>query len=210
MNEFCQNYLNLLKTEYSGLNLTRITDPDEFYLKQYEDSIRPLALSAEFKKSLAAQELIVDVGFGGGFPLLPMAAEYPATPFYGIEAREKKVKAVNDIAQRLNLKNVRCFHQRVEEIEFDRPTVLTFKAVGKIKDYLKLIHATAPVKVFFYKGANVYQEENPPTAWQAWQLLETISFPLTPEIQRYLFCYQIVPHGTISFKKHLVRASVRF
>ena len=210
MNDFCQKYLNLLQNEYSGLNLTRITDPNEFFLKQYEDSVRPILRSKEFQKSLKEQDLIIDVGFGGGFPLLPLAAEYPTHQFYGIEARDKKVKAVNDIAQRLNLLNVQCFHQRLEEIDFDRPTTLTLKAVGKIKDYLKLIHASAPVKVFFYKGTNVYTEENPPTEFNSWHLLETISFDLTPEIRRYLFCYQIVPHGTNSSKKHLVRASVRF
>ena len=210
MNDFCQNYLNLLKTEYSGLNLTRILDPADFYLKQFVDSVRPLELSKAFQESIATKDLIVDVGFGGGFPLLPMALEYAAVNFYGIEAREKKVKAVQAIAHRLKIFNVHCFHQRLEEICFDRPATLTLKAVGKITDYLDLINAAAPVKAFFYKGANVYQEENPPPTWHDWTLSETVAFDLAPDLKRYLFCYQFVPHGTNSPKKHLVRASAKF
>jgi len=209
MNDFCQNYLNLLKTEYSGLNLTRILDPAEFFLKQYQDSLLPLANSKAFQESIKAGDLIIDVGFGGGFPLLPMAVEYSATKFYGIEAREKKVKAVNEIARRLKITNVQCFHQRLEEILFDRPTSLTFKAVGKIKDYLACINATAPVKAFFYKGANVDTEENPPPTWHHWTMSEKVTVDLTPTIKRYLFVYEFVPHGTNS-KKHLVRASAKF
>ena len=41
MNSFCTKYIELISTEFSGLNLTRINDGPEFYEKQYLDSIIP-------------------------------------------------------------------------------------------------------------------------------------------------------------------------
>ena len=42
LNKFTDFYLSFLKNELSGLNLTRITNRDDFFVKQIEDSVLPL------------------------------------------------------------------------------------------------------------------------------------------------------------------------
>lgn len=39
MKKFAEDYLNLLKGEFSGINLTRISTEEEFYNKQIIDSV---------------------------------------------------------------------------------------------------------------------------------------------------------------------------
>jgi tRNA G46 methylase TrmB len=42
--------------------------------------------------------IVADVGTGGGWPLLALAQSYPNTEFIGIDARRKKMEAVQAIA----------------------------------------------------------------------------------------------------------------
>ena len=50
------------------VNLTAITDPEEFVEKHYVDSLSALGV-AEFKEA----KKILDLGTGGGFPGIPLA-----------------------------------------------------------------------------------------------------------------------------------------
>ena len=156
---FTKAYLEIAHTKYKGLNLTGIQTEEEFHRKQFLDSTAPLRGSAFFKRAISEAATVVDVGFGGGFPLLPLAHEIPEKTFLGIDARRKKVEAVGDIAQALGMANVGVFHARLEEVYFEKGTVLLFKAVGKIKDCLKLIRAGGEVTCFFYKGPGFCAQE---------------------------------------------------
>ena len=79
--------------------------------------------------------------------------------FLGFEATLKKVEAVKLLKDELELPFVRLFQERLENIFFDKPCVITMKAVGKCKDYLKKINTDQEVFVFFYKGLNFYELE---------------------------------------------------
>ena len=142
MREFSRQYLKILKTDFSGLNLTKILGEEEFYCKQIADSFLLLSALPEIKEKILKLGLLVDVGFGGGFPLLPLAKALPEVCFLGLEAREKKVEAVSSIARQLNLTNVGLAHKRFEEVEFDRECVVTFRAFGQIEECLEKIRAT--------------------------------------------------------------------
>ena len=87
MKEFAKKYLEILEGPLAGINLTRILNFDDFYHKQILDSVLPFELSDIFKKSLKNSELVIDVGFGGGFPILPLAKLLPEINFIGIETR---------------------------------------------------------------------------------------------------------------------------
>ena len=95
MDDFSKRYFDLLNGEYAGINLTRITDENEFYSKQILDSVEPLRQSKIFNESINKSKLHIDVGFGGGFPLLPLAKSLPSIKFIGFEARAKKVRVEN-------------------------------------------------------------------------------------------------------------------
>jgi 16S rRNA (guanine527-N7)-methyltransferase len=209
MLDFSIRYLHVLKTELAGLNLTKILEPDEFYNKQILDSINPYLQSELFKKQVAKTKLVVDVGFGGGFPILPLAKLLPDVKFVGVESKRKKVDAVTLIAKELGLTNVKLVHSRLEDFLFDRPATVTFKAVGTVKDYLSIIQRTSnDMSVFFYKGPNFLElEESSLVSLQnRWKLMENQKIEVPGTEQRYLvsFFAQNVPRGTA---KTLVKLS---
>lgn len=182
LRKFSDQYLELLKGEFAGINLTRIDSPDEFYYKQILDSVLPLYESERFVADLKKTKLLVDIGFGGGFPILPLARERADVKFLGIDARGKKATVVNQIAERLGIQNASCHHGRIEEVLFDREAVITFKAVGNVSEFLPLIAADKSVTVYFYKGPNFYElEDIDKILKQGWELVEEVGFnvPMT-------------------------------
>ena len=62
------------------LNLTRITDYEDFAVRHLFDSLAV---------NMPAGELVLDVGTGGGFPGLPLAVCYPERRFTLLDATAK-------------------------------------------------------------------------------------------------------------------------
>lgn len=209
MKEFAKKYLEVLEGPLKGINLTRILNFEDFYNKQIFDSVYPLELSKIFSKSIDNSEIIIDVGFGGGFPLVPMASIKPEKSFIGIESKNKKAEAVKVICEELGVSNVRPIHGRIEDFEIDVPATIIFKAVGKIPDCLALINASQETKVFFYKGPGMYEQDSLEKLGKSVKKIEQINFELPDGSQRILMGYKItpVPRGTKNSKKNLVRIS---
>jgi 16S rRNA (guanine527-N7)-methyltransferase len=177
MKEFSKKYLDLLTGEFAGINLTRIESPEDFYNKQILDSVMPMTESKVFRNCLENTKLVVDVGFGGGFPILPLAFKNPDVKFIGMEARAKKAQVVQSIAKTLGLTNATLKHQRLDFVDFDVDTVITLKAVGKVQDFLPMIRTEKTVYVFFYKGPNFYELEDIEELLEKdWELIEEKSY----------------------------------
>lgn len=209
MLDFSIRYLNVLKTKLAGLNLTNILDPDEFYHKQILDSINPYLQSELFKKEVQKRGVVVDVGFGGGFPILPLAKLLPDIKFVGVESKRKKVDAVKLIAEELGLSNVKLVHSRLEDFLFDRPATVTFKAVGTVGNYLPIIRRTTnDISVFFYKGPSFMELEQKDIVQvsKEWKLIENQEIEVPGTQQRFLVSFNAenVPRGTA---KTLVKLS---
>jgi 16S rRNA (guanine527-N7)-methyltransferase len=203
MKVFAEKYLKLLTEDFSTINLTRIEDFDSFYNKQILDSVEPLNKSKVFADSIDQTKILVDVGFGGGFPILPLAKELPGVKFFGFEARGKKASVVKQIAEKLEIHNAILLHQRLEEISFDVPVVITLKAVGKIHEFLDMVNTDQKVRVFFYKGPNYKELENLPLVLRRWNMIEELEYTVDGTEGRYLVGFENknVPHGTIKNKK---------
>lgn len=58
----------------------------------------------------------VDIGTGGGLPGIPLAITNPHCEFLLIDSIGKKVRAVEEFARLLDLRNVRVCHSRAEKI----------------------------------------------------------------------------------------------
>lgn len=212
MRELAEKYLEIINAEFSGLNLTRITDAEEFYSKQIMDSIIPLQESSVFSESLKKNKLLIDVGFGGGFPLIPLAYSLPDVTALGFEARRKKAEAVQVICQKLGLANVKTHHCRIEQILIDRPATICFKAVGKIADCLSLIQPAKNIEVFFYKGPQLFEKERLDLISSDWEQIEEKMIDLPGTEGRMILGFKLrkVPRGTIpkiKRNKELVKLS---
>jgi 16S rRNA (guanine527-N7)-methyltransferase len=62
---------------------------------------------------------IIDIGTGGGFPLLPLAITLPEARLMGVDATQKKIDAVSRIVEHLKLSNVSLISGRSEELGHD-------------------------------------------------------------------------------------------
>jgi len=108
---------------------------------------------------------IMDVGTGGGFPGLIMAICYPQAHFTLIDSIGKKIAVVQDIADKLNLKNVDARQCRAESInkQFD---FVTGRAVKNLPEYFSWIKGnlrkgqrhSIPNGVLYWKGGALQAE----------------------------------------------------
>ena len=62
---------------------------------------------------------ILDLGTGGGFPLLPLAIVNPEYKFTGMDATTKKIEAVKRIADAMHLTNIELIVGRAEDAGHD-------------------------------------------------------------------------------------------
>jgi 16S rRNA (guanine527-N7)-methyltransferase len=97
------------------LNLSAIRDREGVIMKHIVDSL--LIMDYEWVK---AGQKVLDLGTGGGFPGLALAIVYPEANFVLVDATEKKIKAVEAIAESLGLENVKCVAGRAEELGRDK------------------------------------------------------------------------------------------
>ncbi len=178
MRDFAKKYHDLLINDFSGINLTRIDEFEEFFQKQIMDSVLPQEKSTVFKKCIEQTKFVVDIGFGGGFPILPLAFSNKDKEFIGFDARSKKASVVTQISSKLELQNVKLFHQRFEEVIFDRDVVVTFKAVGKVSDLLPKFKTNNKLFVFFYKGPNFYELEDIEEILDSWEIIEEVGYDI--------------------------------
>ncbi|MHC5611561.1 MAG: 16S rRNA (guanine(527)-N(7))-methyltransferase RsmG [Nostoc sp.] len=98
------------------LNLTRITDPQEFWEKHLWDSLKGIAPQGEFIPSLQEAASVIDIGTGAGFPGVPVTIIAPNCKITLMDSTRKKITFIDNILTELALTNAKTLVGRAEEI----------------------------------------------------------------------------------------------
>ncbi len=91
----------------SKINLSAIRDREGIWKKHFLDS---LLITKFFDLS---GNRILDLGSGGGFPALPLSIFYQDIEMVALDSVGKKMKVVQEMADRLNLR-LKTIHNRIE------------------------------------------------------------------------------------------------
>ena len=105
-------YYNKLIEFNKKVNLTRITDKNEVYIKHFFDSITPLL---EFSDLFKGEKSLCDVGAGAGFPSLPIKILCPDLSITIVDSLGKRLKFLDELVSDLSLDKVTLVHSRAED-----------------------------------------------------------------------------------------------
>lgn len=108
-----QQLYELILIGNKQLNLTRITDPQEFWEKHLWDSLRGIK---QFLGNANKKLTVIDIGTGAGFPGIPTAITVANCTVDLLDSTQKKITFIEKISAELNLNNVKTIVGRAEEI----------------------------------------------------------------------------------------------
>ena len=146
-------FYNLLIEWNEKINLTRIVDEKDVYLKHFYDS---LTITKEV--DLSKVNTLCDVGTGAGFPGIVLKIMYPNLQVTLIDSLQKRVNYLNEIIKVLELTNIEAIHSRGEDYKgnFD---VVTSRAVANIEKLVNYtMHLVSKDGVFIAMKGNIDNE----------------------------------------------------
>ena len=151
-------YMNLLLMWNKKINLTAITNPEEIITKHFIDSLSIL-------KYVNENATILDVGTGAGFPGIPLKIAKANLNITLVDSLNKRINFLNEVIEKLNLKNVFTVHNRAEEFGKNKKyrekyNIAVSRAVARLNVLLEYMLPTIKVggECICMKGPDVLEE----------------------------------------------------
>lgn len=185
------------------INLTRITDPQDFWEKHLWDSLAGV-MNIDFlpyENSLK----VIDIGTGAGFPGLPVSIIFPHWQVTLLDSTRKKIKVINLFLDALNLHNCQTLIGRAEDIGHHHEhremyDLALIRAVGEpsvCAEYSLPFLTIGGIGILYRGNWQTEEEEKLKAALK--KLGGKISFikrcqtPLTQSIRHFIYIEKIAP-----------------
>lgn len=124
---FCETLLKWNAT----YNLTTITDASSVLTLHVADS---LTLVPKVKEFASAAKRVLDVGSGGGLPVVPLAVMRPDLSVSAVDTVKKKAVFLRQAGVMCRLRNFTVYNDRVEKLSVPPFDVITSRAFASLKD----------------------------------------------------------------------------
>ena len=151
-----EKYFNLLVEWNNKINLTRIIEKKEVYLKHFYDSLTIV-------KSVKLETInnLCDVGTGAGFPGIVLKIMYPHIDITLLDSLQKRINFLNAVINTLNLKGIKTIHSRSEDYRGQYDIVVS-RAVANIEKLLTItMHLVKPSGMLVAMKGNIDKELTP-------------------------------------------------
>lgn len=151
-----EKYYNLLVEWNEKINLTRIIEKKDVYLKHFYDS-----LTIVKTVNLETINNLCDVGTGAGFPGIVLKIMYPHINITLLDSLQKRINFLNVVINTLNLKDIKTIHTRSEDYRGQYDIVVS-RAVANIEKLLTIaMHLVKPGGMFVAMKGNIDKEITP-------------------------------------------------
>jgi 16S rRNA (guanine527-N7)-methyltransferase len=130
---------NLVLEGNQTQNLTRITEPQDFWEKHLWDSLRGVRFAWEL-----SDLQVIDIGTGAGFPGLPVAIAQTNWHISLLDSKIKKTNFLKHTVEALDLARVSVFTGRAEDINqtdnhYQKYDLALLRAVGNVSQCARYV-----------------------------------------------------------------------
>ena len=150
-----EKFYLLLKEGNQKMNLTRIIEKKDVYLKHFYDSLTVI-------KAIDLNQIhtLCDVGTGAGFPGIVLKICYPKLKVTLIDSLQKRINYLNEVIKQLDLKEIKAIHIRAEEYQGQFDCVVS-RAVANIEKLLTYtMHLVKKEGIMIAMKGNIEEELN--------------------------------------------------
>ena len=109
-------YYELVLEKNKFMNLTAITEEDEFISKHFVDSLSIIKAPGLIDELAQAKGIkLIDVGTGAGFPGMVLKIVFPSLKITLFDSLKKRLNFLDEVIAELELKDIETLHGRAED-----------------------------------------------------------------------------------------------
>lgn len=157
------DYYQLLVATNRQVNLTRITEKNDVYLKHFYDSLTGALAEPRLQNE---QLTLCDIGAGAGFPSLPLKIAFPQLKVTIVDSLNKRINFLQELVTKLGLTEVELIHDRAETFSAKKAAhremydLVTARAVARLSVLSELCLPAARVggELVTYKASAADEE----------------------------------------------------
>ena len=150
-------YYKMMIEYNEKINITRITDEKDVYLKHFYDSLT-LIKAYDLTKDIT----LCDIGTGAGFPGIVLKICFPQLKVTLVESMQKKVRFLYQVKEKLNLKDLFICKERAEIFannNREKYDLVTSRAMARLNILTEMCIPLVKIKGYFIPMKATIDEE---------------------------------------------------